>query len=135
MLVIRLFRVGKKKQAHFKIVVTDSRRPPHGGRSVEQVGTVNPITKEKTIKKERIEYWLGKGAKPSSTVYNLLISEKIIEGKKIPKHSKPKKEEERPKEEAKKETGPAAEKPVEKKKENVEAPAEKPAEKPAEQTS
>lgn len=92
MLVIRLFRIGKKNQPSFKIVVTDKRNPPRGGRFVEEVGFFNPLTKEKILKAERIKYWLSVGAKPSDTVYNLLISEKIIEGEKIKKHKKPKKE-------------------------------------------
>lgn len=88
MLVIRLFRVGKKNQPAFKIVVTDKRKPPRAGRFVEEVGFYNPLTKEKVLKEERIRYWLSVGAKPSIVVHNLLISEKIIEGKKIPCHKK-----------------------------------------------
>jgi len=91
MLVIRLFRVGKKNQPAFRIVVTNKRKPPRGGRFVEEVGFYNPLTKEKVLKEERIKYWLSVGAKPSETIYNLLVSEKIIEGKKIPVHKKSKK--------------------------------------------
>ncbi len=90
MLCIRFFRVGKKNQPSFKIVVTDKRRPPKGGRFVEKVGFWNPLTKEKTLKAERIKYWLSVGAKPSDSVYNLLVKEKILEGKKIPLHKKKK---------------------------------------------
>lgn len=90
MLVIRLFRVGKKNQPSFKIVVTDKKNPPRGGRFVEEVGFFNPLTKEKIIKKERVNYWLSVGAQPSETVYNLLVQEKIIEGKKIKKHKEKK---------------------------------------------
>ena len=90
MLVIRLFRTGKKHQPFFKIVVTDKRRPPKGGRFVEEIGFVNPLTKEKKINKERAKYWLSVGAQPSDTVYNLLVSEKFVEGKKIPLHKKKK---------------------------------------------
>ena len=122
MLVIRLFRTGKKKQAFFKIVVTDKRRPPKGGRFVEQVGILNPITKEKALKAERIKHWLSIGAKPSASVYNMLVSAKIVEGKKLAKHAKAKKKEEAAKvpEKAAKpaaaKTAPAAEvKPEEKK--------------------
>jgi len=96
MLVIRFLRVGKKNQPSFKIVVTDKRRPPRGGRFVEELGFYNPLKKEKILKPERIKYWLSVGAKPSDTVYNLLVSEKIIEGKKIPVHKKAKKKEEKP---------------------------------------
>ena len=109
MLVIRLFRVGKKNQPSFKIVVTDKRRPPRAGRFVEEVGFWNPLTKEKVLRTERIKYWMSHGAKPSDTIYNLLIKEKIIEGKKIPAH-KVKKVEEKPISEAPREEAPKAEK-------------------------
>ena len=103
MLVIRLFRIGKRNQSAFKIVVADKRNPPRGGRFVEEVGFWNPLTKKKGLKKERIRYWLSVGAKESSTVHNLLVSEKILEGKKIAKHKKsnkkPAKTEEKPKSE------------------------------------
>jgi len=90
MLVIRFFRTGKSNQTSFKIVVTDKRKSSTRGRSVEQVGFYNPRTKEKILKQDRIKYWLSVGAKPSPTVHNLLISEKIIEGKKIDVHKKAK---------------------------------------------
>jgi small subunit ribosomal protein S16 len=95
MLVIRLFRVGKKNQPAFKIIVTDKRNPPRGGKFVEEVGFWNPLTKEKILKLERIKYWLSVGAQPSASVYNILVEEKIIEGKKIPKHKKKKEEKEK----------------------------------------
>jgi len=91
MLVIRFFRTGKKNQTAFKIVVTDKRKSSTRGRFVEEVGFYNPQTKEKVLRQDRIKHWLSVGAKPSSTVHNLFISEKIIEGKKIDVHKKPKK--------------------------------------------
>ena len=83
MLTIRLTRKGKKNQPFFKVVVIDKRRSSKGGRAVEDLGYVDPLKKRKSFKKERILYWISKGAKPSATVHNLLVSEKIIEGKKI----------------------------------------------------
>ncbi|MFH1462274.1 MAG: 30S ribosomal protein S16 [bacterium] len=91
MLVIRLFRVGKKNQPAFKIVVTDKRKSSTKGPSVEEVGFYNPLTKEKVLKQDRIKYWLSVGAQPSNTVHNLLVAEKILEGKKIDVHKKSKK--------------------------------------------
>ncbi len=91
MLVIRLFRTGKSNQPQFKIVVTDKKNPPRGGRFLEVVGSYSPLTKKKDLKAERIMYWMSVGAKPSPTVFNFLVAEKIIEGKKIPKHKKAKK--------------------------------------------
>ena len=91
MLTLRLFRVGKKNQPSFKIVVTDKRNPTRAGRFVEEVGFYNPITKEKVLSKERVQYWLSKGVQPSPTVYNLLIKNGIVEGKKIAVQKKSKK--------------------------------------------
>jgi len=82
MLAIRLFRVGKKKQPSYKIVVTDKQNQPQGGQFIEQVGFYNPLTNEKTLKEDRIKYWLSVGAQTSDTVHNMLITEKIIEGEK-----------------------------------------------------
>ena len=94
MLVIRYLRTGKKNQPFFRIVVTDKRNPPTAGRVTEFLGSYNPLTKEKILKGDRIKYWLSVGAQPSDTVYNLLVSEKIIEGKKIDVHKESKKEKE-----------------------------------------
>lgn len=82
MLSIRFLRVGKKHQPFFRIVATDKKNPPRGGRFLEILGFVNPFTKEKQLKRERIEYWLKVGAKPSDTVHNLLIREGLIKGAK-----------------------------------------------------
>ena len=103
MLRIRFFRVGKKNQPSFKIVVTDRRNPPRGGRFLEELGFYNPLTKEKILRKERIKFWLERGAQPSETVHNLLVQEGIVKGKKIPVHkkAKPKEEKKEPKEKAK----------------------------------
>ncbi|MDD5251397.1 MAG: 30S ribosomal protein S16 [Patescibacteria group bacterium] len=83
MLVIRLTRVGKKKQPTYRVVVQDKLRDPWG-RALEIVGTYNPRTKPKTIKfdEERIKFWLSRGASPSATVNNLLVDAKIAKGPK-----------------------------------------------------
>jgi len=95
MLVIRLFRIGKKNQPFFKIIVTDKKNPVRGGRFVEELGFYNPLKKEKKLKTERIKYWLSVGAKPSATVQNLLIDEKVMEGKKVSLVVKNRKKEEK----------------------------------------
>lgn len=97
MLKIRFFRVGKKNQPSFKIVVTDKKNPPRGGRFLEEVGFYNPLTKEKILRPARIKFWLERGAKPSNSVHNLLVKEGIIKAEKKPVHKKPKKKEEKPK--------------------------------------
>jgi len=92
MLVIRLLRIGKKHQPSYKIVVTDKRRAPKGGRFVAQVGSWDPLTKHRALDKDKIKEWISKGAKPSDTVHNMLVQEKIIEGKKMDVHKKSKKQ-------------------------------------------
>ena len=91
MLTIRLTRKGKKNQPFFRVVVIDKRRSSKGGRAVEDLGYVDPLTKRKNLKKERILYWISKGAKPSPTIHNYLVSEKIIDAKKINVSKKSKK--------------------------------------------
>jgi len=143
MLVIRLFRTGKKNQPSFKIVVADKTKPPRAGRFVEEVGFYNPKTKEKVLKAERIKYWLSVGAKPSPTLHNLLVSEKIVEGKKARIYMKktkkeaasapvgaPASQEEKPAAEAptKEKEPTATEKPAEEKPKEEVPKEEKPAE-------
>ena len=96
MLTIRFLRTGKKNQPFFRIVAVEKTSPPRSGKFLESLGFFNPLTKEIKINKERVIYWLSKGVKPSATVNNLLISEKIIQGKKIAVHAKSKKKEEVP---------------------------------------
>lgn len=88
-----MHRIGKTNQPSFKIVVVDKRRSAAAGRFCEEVGFVNRVTKETKLNKDRIKHWLSRGAQPSPSIKNLLISEKLIEGKKIPVHAKPKKKE------------------------------------------
>ena len=75
---IRLARYGAKKRPFYRIVVADGRYP-RDGRFLENVGTYNPMVEpnEITLKKERIEYWLGQGAKPTDTVNSLLKKESL----------------------------------------------------------
>ena len=77
MLMIRLSRIGKKKHPFYRVVVTEKTRP-RNGRFVEIVGTYDPQKKPATVQidKERVEYWLGKGAQPTDTVRSLLRNPK-----------------------------------------------------------
>ncbi len=72
MVKIRLARYGRKKRPFYRIVVTDSRRRRDSG-WIENVGYYNPLTEPKTIEMdlERINYWLGVGAKMSERVEKL----------------------------------------------------------------
>ncbi len=82
MLRIRFFKVGRKGQPFYKIVVTDKNNAPVGGRFIDEIGFYNPITKEFSIKEEKVSEWKDKGAQCSDTVRNLLIKKGIIKGKK-----------------------------------------------------
>ena len=73
MLMIRLARVGARKQPHYRVVVIEKDRA-RNGRSVEVVGTYNPRTNPASVdlKRERIDYWTSKGAQLSPTVGKLI---------------------------------------------------------------
>ncbi len=70
---IRLARRGRKKRPFYKIVVAPS-ESPRDGRFIESIGTYNPLPEvaEVVLDKERLEYWLQQGAKPSDTVRSLI---------------------------------------------------------------
>ena len=76
---IRLARHGAKKRPFYRIVVTDS-ESPRDGRYRENVGTYDPADNPTrvTLKTERVQYWLGKGATPTDTVKTLLKKEGVF---------------------------------------------------------
>jgi small subunit ribosomal protein S16 len=67
MTVIRLTRMGRKKQPFYRIAVTDSRKRRDGG-WIELIGYYNPMTKEIKVDSERVDYWLSVGAQMSDRV-------------------------------------------------------------------
>ncbi len=71
--MIRLARVGARKQPHYRIVVIEKDRA-RNGRSVEVVGTYNPRTNPASVelKRDRIEFWTKNGARLSERVEKLL---------------------------------------------------------------
>jgi small subunit ribosomal protein S16 len=73
MLVIRMRRVGTTKKPYFRVVVTEAKTARESS-FVENVGTYNPRTNPARVEldKERVQYWMGKGAKPSDSVRTLL---------------------------------------------------------------
>jgi small subunit ribosomal protein S16 len=72
-LMIRLARIGARKQPYYRVVVIEKERA-RNGRSVEVVGTYNPRTTRASVdlKRERIDYWVSKGAQCSDRVRKLL---------------------------------------------------------------
>jgi len=70
---IRLRREGAKNRPYYKVVVADS-RSPREGRFIEIIGTYDPKKPghNSTLKVDRAEYWIARGAQPSDTVRSLL---------------------------------------------------------------
>jgi small subunit ribosomal protein S16 len=70
--MIRLARFGARKQPHYRIVVIEKARA-RNGRPVEVVGTYNPRTNPASVlmKRDRVEYWVSKGAQMSDRVNKL----------------------------------------------------------------
>jgi len=69
---IRLTRKGTKKKPFYRIVAADI-ESPRDGRFLELLGTYDPMVEPAaiTLKQDRINYWLGEGAKPSTTVESI----------------------------------------------------------------
>lgn len=122
MLMIRLQRTGRRNEAHFRVVLTDSKNAAKSGKFNEILGFYNPKAGEVGLKEDRIKYWLSVGAQTSDTVHNFLVTKGVIKGEKknvLPKKSPIKSEKadepetpttkEAPAEEAKEETPAEAE--------------------------
>ena len=82
MLKLRLSRGGTKKRPVYKVVVADSRFA-RDGRFIEKVGFFNPLLpKEKKerigLESERIKYWLGQGAQPTTRVARILGENELM---------------------------------------------------------
>ena len=103
MLKIRLQRRGKKKQAFFRIVLQEHTEKLQG-KYRELLGHYDPHSKELKVDKERVEYWISKGAQTSPTVNNLLVNQKVWDRPKM-QSWRPKKKEQT--EEAAKPAAPA----------------------------
>lgn len=142
-LKIRLARGGAKKRPFYRIVVAEAAMP-RDGRFVERLGTYNPMLPRDhddrlVLKSERINYWLGQGARPTDRVHKMLAGAGLMEAFQVrdqPKKSAPgRKRQEREAEAAEAaaaaaaEAEAAAEAPVE------EAPAEEAVEAPAEEVA
>lgn len=100
MLMIRLQRTGRKHEPTFRLVLTDSKNSTKSGKYLEVLGSHDPRRKDESIfNAERINHWMSHGAQASNTVHNLLVTRKIIKGKKVnalPRRTPIKKEETAP---------------------------------------
>jgi small subunit ribosomal protein S16 len=95
MLMIRFQRTGRTNDPAFRIVLLEKSRAAKTGSIVEQLGTYNPKSKELALDSEQVKNWIAKGAQPTDSIRNLLISKGILGGKKVnvlPKKTPQKKE-------------------------------------------
>jgi len=83
MLMMRLQRVGRRNDPSYRIVVTDKRTGPKSDKHVDRLGSYNPKMNHVQLDVEKAKEWLAKGVQPSDTLHNILVSQKVIEGKKI----------------------------------------------------
>ena len=70
---IKLKRIGKMREPHYRIVVADA-RTKRGGRAIEEIGQYHPLENPSRIQIEsdRVQYWLGVGAQPTDAVAAIL---------------------------------------------------------------
>ena len=142
---IRLARAGSKKRPFYRIVIADV-RAPRDGRFIERVGSYNPLLPKDRedrviLNTERIEHWLGRGAKPTDRVLRFLDAAGLAKRspRNNPKKALPgRKAQERIEEKAaaeaeKAEAAKAAEEEAKAAEEAAETPAEEAAEAPAEE--
>lgn len=107
--MIRLQRTGRKHEPTFRVVLTDSKNGPKSGKYLKNLGWYDTRIKNdasKQLQVTEIKDWMAKGAKLSVTLHNFLVSQKVIEGKKV--NALPKKKPIKKAEEKQAETAPAA---------------------------
>jgi small subunit ribosomal protein S16 len=77
--MIRLKRVGARKQPFFRVVVTDS-RSSRDGKAIEELGHYDPRkeTNKVVVDAERVKYWLGQGAQPTDKAKSILKNGGIL---------------------------------------------------------
>lgn len=80
--MIRYQRIGRTNDPAFRIVLVEKERAAKTGGITELLGTYNPRSKALTLEEERVKYWISKGAQPTDSIHNLLITKGVIEGKK-----------------------------------------------------
>ena len=80
MVKLRLARAGAKKHPFYRVVVANS-RDPRDGRFIEQIGIYDPMKDptEFCVKQDRVDHWLGKGAKATDSVRRLILKHRKAE--------------------------------------------------------
>lgn len=80
MLKIKMARFGKKKQPTYRLIINEAGRDTYG-KALENLGNYDPKSKKLDVKADRVKYWISVGAQLTDSVNNLLIANKVIEGK------------------------------------------------------
>jgi small subunit ribosomal protein S16 len=75
MVKIRLTRIGRNKVPIYRVVVIDSKKA-RDGEYIEKLGQYDPRRKIIELDRDRIEYWISKGAQPTNTVAKLIAKAK-----------------------------------------------------------
>ena len=132
MLKIRLQRKGKKKQAFFRIVVQEHTEKLQG-KYLELLGNYDPHSKELNVDKDRVEYWVSKGAQVSPTLNNIMVNQKVWDKEKM--HSWTPKKKEKTEEAAPVAAPKAATPEADKAADEADKTAEKPPEAPVQDAS
>jgi len=83
MLTMRLQRIGRKNEPHFRVVITDRKNGVKSGKFLEIVGSYNPKAGTIELQNDRINHWIKTGVQLSDTVHNFLVEKKVIDKKKI----------------------------------------------------
>ena len=83
MLMMRLQRVGRRNDPSYRVVVTDKRTGPKSNKHVAILGSYNPKMDHIQLDTDAAKDWLAKGVQPSDTVHHLLVSQKVLDGKKV----------------------------------------------------
>jgi small subunit ribosomal protein S16 len=77
MLKLRLKRTGRKGSPSYRLVIVEN-NARRDGKSIDEVGYYNPITKDSKFDKERLKKWLNSGVQPTDTVLNLLQKAQVL---------------------------------------------------------
>lgn len=88
--MLRLQRIGRRNEPHYKIVVIEKTRGPKSQKYVDIVGSYNPKMGTVQMNEEKVKTHLANGVQPSDTVYNMLVTKGLVEGRKknvLPKKS------------------------------------------------
>jgi len=81
--MLRLQRIGRRNEAHFKIVVIEKTKGPKSQKYVDIVGSYNPKLGRVQLDADKVKKHLSNGVQPSDTVRNMLITQGLLEGRKI----------------------------------------------------